>query len=74
MEKEDPPEIRDVNVALDPFPEENDKKFPQENKAYFKKKKYCRKDKYSLEWILMLNVEIPPIVSAFKCKPRRKYG
>jgi hypothetical protein len=71
LQNEDPPEIREVDAPLlQPLPKENDKNYPQENKAYFAKKNYCRKDKYLLEDIIGLQPDFPSTLSAFKTNPK----
>jgi hypothetical protein len=51
-EDEDPPETQDPNMQ--PLPEENEKKYPQENDKYFLNKPYVRKDKFSLQLFMVL--------------------
>ena len=65
---EDPPER--VDGALDPLPTENDKKYPQENKAYFSKKNYCRNDKYDLSDFVCKDVSLPSFTKIFELKPK----
>jgi hypothetical protein len=52
--------------VLLPFPEHDDKKFPQENTKYFDTKNYVRKDKYSLNKLLPKEMELPPLSSIYK--------
>lgn len=54
--------------SLPPLPAENDKKYPQEDKHYFKKKKYVRNDKYTLNSMLFEGLELPELMSAFPPK------
>ena len=60
---EHPPERRDIN--MEPIPDVDDKRYPQENSAYFRSKKYCRKDKYTLVNLLAGDVDLPTVTSAF---------
>ena len=39
---------------MQPLPEENERKYPQENDKYFLNKCYVRKDKFSLELFMAL--------------------
>jgi hypothetical protein len=52
-------------ASLAPLPEENDMKYPQENPNYFRNKKYVRKDKYELSWLLPNNVVVPELMEVF---------
>jgi hypothetical protein len=52
--------------VLLPLPAVDDKKFPQEDKHYFKKKKYVRNDKYGLDKLLPEGMELPPLSSIYK--------
>jgi hypothetical protein len=49
-------------TVLLPLPAVDDKKFPQENKHYFKKKKYVCNDKYGLDKLLPGGMELPPFI------------
>jgi hypothetical protein len=53
-------------AILQPFPENDDKKFPQESKQYFATKKYVCNDKYSLEKLLPEGLELPTLSSIYK--------
>jgi hypothetical protein len=66
LQKEDPSEVREDDASLPPLPEENEKNYPQENKAYFDKKNYCRKDKYLLEEIIALQSNFQACSLPFK--------
>ena len=63
---EDPPETR--SDTLEPLPSENLKNFAQEDKRYFSRKDYVRRDKYLLaEFILGRDgMKLPSIMGAFK--------
>ena len=50
---------------LEDLPEENDPEYPQEDKKYFKNKKYVRTDKYKLSDMLYKELELPSIRSAY---------
>ena len=63
QQREDPPE--EAPDELEPLPDHNDMNYPQENAEYFATKKYCRKDKYKLEWFIMEGVSFPSIKDAF---------
>jgi hypothetical protein len=67
QQEEDPPER--PPQRLDPLPTENVPSFPQENKQYFRGKRYVRKDKYAFEEILFSGLTLPPIQSTYKHKP-----
>jgi hypothetical protein len=49
---EDPLETQDPNMQ--PLPEENERRYPQENDKYFLNKCYVRKDKFPLELFMNL--------------------
>ena len=63
--QEDPPERVDANNPLAELPDTNDKNYPQENKAYFEKKNYCRTDKYDLEDFVCNGVDLPSLEKLF---------
>ena len=66
LPNEDPPEKRDFAVVLEQIPNMDDRRYPQENTAYFRRKRYCRNDKYSLLNMINGDLELPSIASAFK--------
>ena len=70
--EEDPPERRAEGVVLGDLPLHNDKRFPQENKAYMSKKNYCRNDKYDLDDFVCRSIAIPSIATVFSLKPKAK--
>jgi hAT family C-terminal dimerisation region len=53
-------------TVLLPLPTVDNKKFAQEDKHYFKKKKYVRNDKYGLDKLLPEGMELPPLSSIYK--------
>ena len=54
------------NDDLPPLPLENVPKDPQQDDQYFSKKKYVRKDKFTLDDMLSDELGLPSIMSAFK--------
>ena len=53
-------------TVLVPLPTVDNKKFAQEDKHYFKKKKYVRNDKYGLDKLLPEGMILPPLSSIYK--------
>ena len=53
-------------TVLVPLPTVDNKKFAQEDKHYFKKKKYVRNDKYELDKLLPRAMKLPPLSSIYK--------
>jgi hypothetical protein len=53
-------------LTLEPLPEENDPNYPQENKAYFARKRYVRLDKYELSQFIFDDAPMPTIRDSFK--------
>mmetsp|Transcript_3287 Transcript_3287/g.5017 ORF Transcript_3287/g.5017 Transcript_3287/m.5017 type:complete len:198 (+) Transcript_3287:167-760(+) len=61
--KEDTCELSRDLVEL---PDKNVENYPQENRAYFRTKKYVRNDKYLLQKMFHNSLELPTVMSAFE--------